>query len=860
MNMAKKRSLILRLLPWIILLLALAALIVFVFVPIYSQKEETFGEPPVIISLEGQPAPLTMESDSLLFEMDGATTQFTLTDKRSGKMWYSNPPAASTDPIAMGVNKEILSSTLNVTYTTSGGEIEMNNYTYSIQNQNYTLAQLEDGAIRVDYAIGKIEKTFLLPTAITVDRYKAFTDQMSKKNKKQVSSNYTLYEPESLDKKDNKDEIIAKYPSVTEQALYVLKADTTATNKAKIEGYFIEAGYTQEEYEIDQALVAEATVNNGPIFNASVIYRLDGEDLLVEVPYDALRCETANPMTYISVLPFFGAAGTQQEGFMLLPEGGGALINYNNGKLSQSAYYANLSGWDYATERTEVVSETRNAFPVFGMGQPDGSFICVIEGASSYAGISADIAGRFNSYNYIYSKYNVLHYDRFNVSARTAQLLYMYEQQIPQDTAVQRYHFLESGSYVDMANAYGDCLRKNPELRGDVASEDIPVNVELVGAINKKVPKFGVPVDSVIAVTTFDQAAAILDDFQAGGVKDLNVRLTGWANGGVRQKVLTGVHTLGELGGDSGMKKLIADAQSRGVNLFFDGISCFAYDSGMLEGFLPFSNAARFTTREQVKLYNYDIVTYQQSEKQDPYYLVRPDYAQKCADNLLSGLQDRGAAGVAFRDIGNLLSADYYIQNTVTREQVKEMNVNTLRDALAKGLKISIKEGNDYAIPFADIITDMNLTGNPYALIDRRIPFYQIAIHGLKDYTGEAINLAGDYQTALLECAEYGAGLNFTFMKADTPILQDTMYSCYRSAAYDRWKDQVFPMIQRYQAEMTGLNRQKIVDHDQLSEEVSVTVYQDGTKVYVNYGNEDFRQGGTLIPARDYLVERGKAE
>ena len=141
----------------------------------------------------------------------------------------------------MGVNKEILSSTLNVTYTTSGGEIEMNNFTYSIQNQNFTLAQLEDGAIRVDYAIGKIEKTFLLPTAITVDRYKAFTDKMSKKNKKQVSSNYTLYEPESLDKKDTKDEIIAKYPSVTEQALYVLKADTTATNKGKIEGYFVEA-------------------------------------------------------------------------------------------------------------------------------------------------------------------------------------------------------------------------------------------------------------------------------------------------------------------------------------------------------------------------------------------------------------------------------------------------------------------------------------------------------------------------------------------------------------------------------------------------------------------------------------------
>ena len=304
------------------------------------------------------------------------------------------------------------------------------------------------------------------------------------------------------------------------------------------------------------------------------------------------------------------------------------------------------------------------------------------------------------------------------------------------------------------------------------------------------------------------------------------------------------------------MKELIAAAKEKGINLFFDGISCFAYDSGMFDGFLAFSNAARFTTREQAILYNYDIVTYQQSDWQDPYYLVRPSYAQQCAANLINGLSDRGVTGVAFRDIGNLLSADYYMQNTVTREQVKSMNVDTLRDAVKKGLKISIKEGNDYAIPYADMITDMNLTGNTYAIIDRRIPFYQVALHGMKDYTGESINLAGDYQTALLECAEYGAGLNFTFMKEDTSVLRDSLYSCYRSASFDRWKDVIIPQILRYQKEMAGLNRQKIVGHDQLDGEVSVTVYSDGTKVYVNYSNKEYKENSVVIPAKDYLVER----
>ena len=858
--MKKKKSLILRLLPWLIALAAIAALVIFVFIPIYSQQESKFGEDPSIFEYEGETASLQMESDNLLFEMDAATTQFTLTDKRTGKVWYSNPPERDKDTIARGVNKETLSSTLNVTYTTSGGEVELNNFTYSIQNQNYQITRGEDGSIRVDYAIGKIEKRYIVPIAMTAERYEQFTGLMSKKNRKQVSSNYSLYEPSKLDKKDNKEEIIAKYPSVTEQALYILKSDTSSTNKGKIEALFAEAGYNEEEFAIDMELVAEATNNNGPVFNASVVYRLDQDELVVEVPYDSLRCEGSYPMSYVSVLPFFGAAGTDQEGYMLLPEGGGALINYNNGKLSQSAYYANLYGWDYATERTEVISETRNAFPVFGMGQPDGSFVCVIEGASSYAGINADIAGRFNNFNFIYAKYNVIHYDRFNVSNRTAQLLYMYEQKIPDDTVVQRYFFTDGDSYVDMANIYGKYLRRDPELRYESASEDVPVNVELVGAIDKKVPKLGIPVNTVVPMTTFEQAEAMISELQENGIRDLNIRMTGWANGGVRQKVLTGVHTLNELGGDRGMKKLIAFAKDKGVNLFFDGITCFAYDSGLLEGFLPFSNAARFTTREQAVLYNYDIVTYKQSDWQDVYYLVRPGYAKQCADNLINALEDRGAAGIAFRDIGNLLSADYYMENTVTREQVKAMNIETLRDAVAKGLKICIKEGNNYAIPYADMITDMNLTGNAYAIIDRRIPFYQIALHGMKDYTGESINLAGDYQTVLLECAEYGAGLNFTFMKEDTAVLRDSKYSSYRAASYDRWKEIVIPVIQRYQTEMAGLNRQTIVDHDQLADEVSVTTYADGTRVFVNYGNRDYRGKGVVIPARDYLVKRGDGQ
>ena len=851
-----KKKIITRLIIWLVCLAALAALIIFVFVPIYSEREVSSGRDPHLIFYEGDGAPVTIENEHLLLEMDGATTQFKVTNKDTGKIWYSNPQTRDKDPIAHGVNSDFLSSTLTLTYTVSGNETELNNYRYSMENQNFNIIRENDTTIRLEYAIGKIERTYHIPLAIPVERYKELTGQMSGGDKKKVSSFYSLYDQKKLDKADNLDELKAMYPEIESGNLYILKSGTNTAAKEKIEGYFQKIGYDQEQYEADLQYVAQKEENHGPFFNATMILRLEGNQMIVEVPYNEIMYEAAYPLTYVSVLPMFGAAGTDEEGFIFIPEGSGGIIKYNNGKLAQSAYYANLYGWDYGMERTEAVSETENTFAVFGMGQPDGSFICALEGASSYGGIYADIAGRFNSFNTVYCKYNLIHYGQFKLSGRTNEQVLMYENTIPDDTVIQKYTFLDTDNYVGMAEAYGDYLRGKEEFKKEQADPEVPIHVELIGAINKTIPKMGMPVDSTIAVTKFSEAQDIMNELLDQGVKHLNLRMTGWSNGGVRQRVLTSIHTAGELGGDSALKTLAAAAKDKGVALYLDGISCFAYDSGLFEGFIPTSHAARFTTRELVKLYAYDIVTYQQNTDGENYYLVKPKIAADFANRLIDGVKDRNAAGVAFRDIGNLLSADYYKNDTVTREQVKALNIKSLQKAQELGLNISIKKGNDYAAAYADLITDMNLTGRKYSIIDQAVPFYQIALHGLRNYTGEAINLSADFQNALLESAEYGAGLNFSFMKEDTNILQDSAYSCYTAASYDRWKDQVLPMILRYQKEMSGLNSQRITGHEFLTPEVHVTTYEDGTKVYVNYGRKDYRKGAVQIPAREYLVER----
>ena len=65
--MRNKKSLIIRLIVWVLALAAVTALVLFVFVPIYSVRENTVSEPPEVLMYEGDGSAVKMENEHLLF-------------------------------------------------------------------------------------------------------------------------------------------------------------------------------------------------------------------------------------------------------------------------------------------------------------------------------------------------------------------------------------------------------------------------------------------------------------------------------------------------------------------------------------------------------------------------------------------------------------------------------------------------------------------------------------------------------------------------------------------------------------------------------------------------------------------------
>jgi len=859
----KKKSIARRLIPWLITAVLLGLLVYFVIIPLYVTEKTDNLEEPVVYYFEGEDETITLENDSLLFELDSMTTHFELTDKATGTVWYSNPPKADKDKLAGTTQKNNLQSTIIITYSQEKSvDKSFENFSTSINKGLYSIEKVDDTTVRITYTLTDLERIYTIPYAFTAERYSAYRGEMSGKDRKKFEGYYTKYTADKFSKlsEDEKEDMLKKYPTLGTTDMYLLKSEGfKRTQYTDCEALMAKYGYNEEEFLIDQANVAQQDTASKLVFNVAIEYKLDGEDFVVSVPYEKMRYRSANVITSVNVLPMFGAAGTDETGFLFVPEGGGALIEFNNGKDKQNAYYADMYGWDYALKRDEVVSETRCDFPVFGISKANGAFICIIEEGSAFGGIQADISLRNHSYNFVNAKYHVLHSDEYNVSAKTEAIVKMIEQRIPTETVTQRYCFVDSSDYVDMAKAYGEYLEKNESaLSQGVDNAEMPVTVEMVGAISKTVIKLGAPVDSAAPVTRFDEAEEIIGDLKEAGVQNMSVRFSGWMNEGVNQQVMSKIKVVKELGGEEDMKNLIAYAEEANVPLYFDGISCFAYNTEAFDGFSAFTDAARYTTREQVKLDTYSYIIYRPVDWKDEFYLVKPAFAYQMAGNLIEKLDEADAYGVAFRDIGNLLSADYNTRDNVTREEVKVLNIQTLKDAQDAGQSIMLKRGFEFTLPYADVITDMDFTGTEYTILDQQVPFYQIAIHGLVNYTGAPINIAADWETELLDCAQYGAGLNFTVMAEEGTVVQETWHSGLYGASYGDWADDVKKIISDYQTAMAGLNAEKIVDHEILTSDVTVTTYENGRKVYVNYGRNEFIAPDAVVPARSYVVSGGE--
>ncbi|MDR2701493.1 MAG: DUF5696 domain-containing protein, partial [Spirochaetaceae bacterium] len=507
--------------------------------------------------------PIVLENDFLEFRFYPETAEFVLRDKAGGAEWRSTPH--SDDPAADPVTRQLMQSQFALQYAdTAGVGMTLYSSVHSVERNAYEY-ELAGGGLEVRYTVGNLSRTYLLPPAAPEERFLSFLEKMQREDRRKVEASYRLYDINNLRAGDDKNTLLSLYPDLSRIKVYVLRDNTQEYMKGQIEEFLAGAGYTYDDYLEDSGRYASTSGTEKPAYNVTLRYTLDGKSLVLTVPFEKIAYKPAYPITQLILLPFMGAGGTDDDGYLLVPDGSGALINFNNGKYNQTSSNNMVYGWDEAMPRDVVINDNKAPYPAFGIQKNGAALLFLIEEGSAYASVRADVSGGNSSYNSVHSRFDMIHGAKMDISGRSDRAVYLYENGLPSGENISlRITPCARSGYVGMAKEYRSwLLQKHPEL-GRHKESGAPIAVEIVGAVNKTRHRLGIPFDLPLKLTSYKEARAMINDFGALGWKNVRVKLTGWFNRSVDHTVPTKIRLIGELGSKRDFKELVSAAEQNG--------------------------------------------------------------------------------------------------------------------------------------------------------------------------------------------------------------------------------------------------------------------------------------------------------
>ncbi|MBQ8639895.1 MAG: hypothetical protein IJ468_12085 [Lachnospiraceae bacterium] len=808
---------------------------------------------------------LAAANEHLELYVDEDEATIAVKDLVSGEIWYSAPENGDDAEGATSYYKNLMKAQVTVQYyNESVQSSKMDSYNDCVENEQFVIDYTDDGMV-ITFTLGDAGTSLILPSVISEERMLLFSEKMTEKQLKKINRNYTLLSLADMSEEE-KTENLALYPGLETHNIYVLRGNVKDYMKEELMEYFQEAGYTKEDYELDQAELGETEEVSTPWFTIPVEYRLEEDSLVVSVDPAAVTYNTEGYyLTTIGLLPYFGAGSSEEDGYIFVPDGSGALINLNNGKTSVSSYETLVYGQDktmliLSEKKSEIDENLTVKLPVFGLKADEKAWFAVIENGDAQAAIAADISGKTTPYNHVYTKFTYLESGGISLGDMVgSNSMQLYSKPEFSEDYTLRF-FFETGDEADyswMASTYRTYLEENGVLTRLEEAASIPFYAEYIGAIDKYETLLGIRYRDAKEVTTFAQAQEITDQLKESGVEDITVIYSGWANGGLEGTAATKLSAVSGLKeGGTTLKEFLEGMAADQIPVYMTVDYQNVYKDKMFDGYSAMSYAPRYFDRTVVKAATWLVANGMVDERD--INLISPFYVEKIAENSLKDLNSCGITGVNVTGLASTIYTDMLDEQYMDAQDAKNANSNVmakLDESLENG--IIGDNANAYALPYLSDIINTPMSSNNYYIIDQEIPFYQMVIHGSVNYAGDAMNLSDDYRTSVLKCLESGAGLYFKWIYEDNSILKETDFDHLYSVCYEAWIDQAAQSWKEVNEVLGSLQGQIIRKHEIMQENVVRVTYEDGTEIWINYGSEDVTLKGVTVNAKDYAVEKG---
>lgn len=535
-------------------------------------------------------------------------------------------------------------------------------------------------------------------------------------------------------------------------------------------------------------------------FTIPVEYTLNEDSLTLscdttKIVEDNISAEDGKVLTQIRLAPSFGAApatdldGKKVEGYMIVPDGSGAVIEYNNGKSDYSSSYSQkVYGRDYTTVPLTAPKTTEQAYmPVFATVTGNKGLVAVATSGDSNVSVNAQVSGQNNqTYNSVYFDFEVRTADDFYLSGESNPLKVFQKGNIAQEKIAVTYYPISQENdvnYADCAKIYRNYLIENKGLTSKVKENQADFYVDLYGGVKMQKSILGIPFDLKTSVTSFNQAQTILQKLQDSGVTNIVANYNDWTDKSIDKKISTDADPSGTLGGDDDFNDLMSYADSNGIQIYP------ALDNMQMEssswGYWTFSSTATRVSNSYSRQTQYNPAFGAATDIAPA--LLTPTVYSKVFDEIVSSYKEEGLKNISLGGYSSKLVSDFSLKNFSSREDTMNTIIEGYKSANKDVGSVLADGANSYILPYVDHVTNIPVNSSGFNIVDYDIPFYQMVVHGYVPYSTQAINKSSNSEETFLLALAYGSSLHYDMLYEQSSKLSDTAYGNLYYANYEGW-------------------------------------------------------------------------
>ncbi len=561
----------------------------------------------------------------------------------------------------------------------------------------------------------------------------------------------------------------------------------------------------------------------------------------IEIPSKDIKENDTIFIGSITPYPYLGSVESNKvPGYMLVPDGIGALIRYHQPYEIAPDYANEIYGKNLAFEGTSnlytVKTNGANIYaPVYGIvhGIKQNSLFAIIESGQEYGTLRVKYPTEGIPFSTIYTSYQYRRtYDQPMGKDENNKIVLLQNKRNDYDVKCT-YKLLEQkdSDYVGMARYYNEYLKEKEVLSRKEKAENINLKLETIGLEKTK----GVLFDKSIVMTTFDEYHQFINRLGEKGIANVVGIFNGFTSSGVSWGAPKYTKISSKLGSKSDIKSLNNDAtiyyamdfqkassKGKGYNTYFDlakkvNDQRFTYQNGdTAEYLLTHQKTKKLFNESAEKLNKYDI---------DNFYLT---------------------------NMGNLIYADYGSGMTISESIEYYHNM-----IAAKNKKIGLSKANDYMWDIIDDYFDFPLYSSQRLSIDDTVPFLSLVLQDSINLYSTNANFFAYPRTELLRLVDFNIYPSFIVTTKSSQKLEKTNLNYIYSSKYADLEEEIVTYYNFVNDALKYVIGSMVTERIVPSVGVVKNVYDNGVVIIVNYTNEVKIVDEEMIPAMSYKVIGG---